>query len=72
MKTKSINFIKLLKKYKKGWVAISQDFNKVVFYGKTLQETRKKAKNYNHKVYYFPTGEIYSNFVGFFLDNVCI
>lgn len=59
MKHKRIDFIKLLKKYRKGWVAISQDFSKVVFYGKTLQEAMKKAANYGKKVYYFPTGEIY-------------
>lgn len=64
MKYKKIDFVKLLKKYKKGWVAISEDFDKVVFYGKTLKETMKKATHYKEKVYYFPTGEKYSNFVG--------
>lgn len=64
MKKKRINFVTLLKKYKKGWVAISKDFNKVLVYGKTLQETMKKASKYNQKVYYFPSGETYSHFVG--------
>ncbi len=61
---KAINFVKLLKQYKSGWVAISSDFKRVVFSGKTLPETRKKAKNHKQKVYYFPAGEKYSNFVG--------
>lgn len=61
---KTINFIKLLKNYRKGWVAISADFERVVFSGKTLSEARKKAKNYKEKVYYFPAGEEYSNFLG--------
>jgi len=64
MTHKGINFIKLLKGYRSGWVAISAKFNRVVFHGKTLNETMKKAKNYSNKVYYFPAGEIYSNFVG--------
>lgn len=66
MKYKKINFAKLLKDYKKGWVAISKDFGKVVFYGKTLKETMRKATNHKEKVYYFPTGENYSHFVGYF------
>ena len=62
---KQINFIKLLKNYKKkGWVAISRDFNSVVFYGKTLKDLMKKSNNYKEKVYYFPTGESYSHFTG--------
>lgn len=64
MKYKKINFVKLLKSYKKGWVAISQDFKRVVFYGKTLKETMKMANNYKEKIYYFPTGETYSHFIG--------
>lgn len=66
MKYKGINFVKLLKNYKSGWVAISSDFQKVVFNGKTLKATVHKAKNYKDKVYFFPAGETYSNFVGFF------
>lgn len=61
---KSINFQKLLKGYKTGWVAISADFKRVVLRGKTLTEARKKAKNRKEKLYYFPVGEKYSNFVG--------
>ncbi|MBI2616519.1 hypothetical protein HYW55_00090 [Candidatus Gottesmanbacteria bacterium] len=66
MKYKRINFIKLLKKYKSGWVAISSDFENVVFSGKTLKATMQKAKKYKEKLYYFPAGETYSNFVGLF------
>jgi hypothetical protein len=59
-----INFVKLLKNYKSGWVAISADFKKVVFAGKTLEETMKKAQQSKGKVYYFPAEKSYSNFVG--------
>ena len=65
MKQKGINFIKLLKPYKKGWVAISNDFKKVLIYGKTLNEVMQKSKELKQKVYYFPSGEGYSNFVGY-------
>lgn len=61
---RKINFAKLLKNYRKGWVAISADFKRVVFSGKTLASTRKKAKNHKSKLYYFPSGEKYSDFVG--------
>lgn len=64
MKRKGINFVNLLKKYKSGWVAISKDFTTVVFHGKTLKETMRKASKSDEKVYYFPAGEKYSNFVG--------
>ena len=44
MKQNKIDFIKLLKGYKNGWVAISHDFKRVVFHGKSLKDTMKKAK----------------------------
>ncbi|HSW97052.1 MAG TPA: hypothetical protein VLF89_04475 [Candidatus Saccharimonadales bacterium] len=61
---KGINFLKLLKGYSSGWVAISSDFNKVVLSGKTLKEVRNKAKDSNEKLYFFPAGESYNNFIG--------
>ncbi len=64
MKQKTINFVKLLKGFKNGWVAISPDFSKVLFHGKTLKEAREKAGKSKEKVYYFPAGENYSHFVG--------
>lgn len=64
MKQKRINFIKLLKGYKSGWVAISPDFKKVLFHGETLKEARVKAKNSKEKLLFFPAGEKYSNFIG--------
>lgn len=64
MKQNKIDFIKLLKGYKNGWIAISHDFKRVLFHGKNLKEAMKKAKNAKEKVYYFPAGESYSNFVG--------
>ena len=64
MRQNKINFVKLLKGYKNGWVAISPDFNKVLFHGKTLKEARQKAGKSKVNLYYFPAGENYSNFVG--------
>jgi NADPH-dependent ferric siderophore reductase len=60
----TINFVKLLKHYKSGWVAISSDFSKVVLSGKTLKEVREKAKQMKEKLYFFPAGESYGDFVG--------
>ena len=64
MKQIKIDFIKLLKGYKAGWVGISSDFKKVLVWGKTLDEASQKAKTITEKVYYFPAGESYSNFIG--------
>lgn len=64
MKQNTIDFVKLLKKYKKGWVAISHDFKRVIFHGNSLKQTMEKAKDAKEKLYYFPAGESYSNFVG--------
>lgn len=61
---KKINLAKLLKNYKSGWVAISDDFSKVVVSGKTLKDVRKKAANFKEKLYYFPAGESYGGFIG--------
>lgn len=64
MKRKGIDFVSLLKDYKNGWVAISEDFRRVVFHGRTLKETMKKASKSDQKVYYFPADERYSHFFG--------
>ncbi len=61
---KKIDFVTLLKNYTSGWVAISADFTRVVLSGKTLQEVIKKAKGIKKKLYYFPVGESYGDFVG--------
>lgn len=64
MKQKKIDFVHLLKGYKSGWVGISSDFKKVVVWGKTLTDATKKAQKIREKIYYFPSGQSYSNFVG--------
>lgn len=64
MRQNNINFAKLLKDYKSGWVAISSDFKSVVISGKSLKEVKEKAKDLKKKVYFFPAGQSYSNFVG--------
>ena len=64
MKQKKIDFVKLLKPYKEGWVGISDDFKRVISHGKTLKEITKKGKGHKQKVYYFPAGKNYSHFVG--------
>lgn len=61
---KRIDFVKLLKNYKSGWVGISSDFKSVILSGKTLKEAREKAKKIKEKVYFFPAEKSYSNFVG--------
>lgn len=61
---KKIDLAKLLKNYTSGWVAISSDFSRVVFAGKDVKDIRKKAKGYKDKLYFFPAGESYANFVG--------
>lgn len=60
----TINFAKLLKDYKSGWVGISSDFKSVVLSGKTLKEVTEKAKKMKEKIYYFPAGQSYSDFIG--------
>ena len=64
MKYSNINFVKLLKGYKSGWVGISSDHKKVVVWGKTLKQVREKSKKIQDRIYFFPSGETYSNFVG--------
>lgn len=65
MRQSKIDFVKLLKGYKVGWVGISSDFKKVIVWGKTLKDAMLKSRKVKEKVYYFPAGESYSNFVGF-------
>jgi hypothetical protein len=64
MKQNKINIKNLLKPYKKGWVAISEDFKKVLFFDTNLKSLMQKSKNTKKKVYFYPSGEKYSNFVG--------
>ena len=59
-----IDFAKLLKNHKTGWVGISSDFKSVISSGKTLQEVREKTKDRKEKIYFFPAGQTYSNFIG--------
>jgi len=64
MKQKRIDFVRLLKGYKSGWVGISADFTSVVLSGKSLKEVMRKSKKMKEKVYFFPAGQTYSDFVG--------
>lgn len=64
MKYNAINFVKLLKGYKTGWVGISSDFKSVIVSGKNLKDVKEKAEKTNKKLYFFPAGESYGNFVG--------
>jgi len=64
MKQSRINFTSLLKPYRKGWVAISEDFKKVLFYDKNLKNLQKKSKKSKQKLFFYPSGENYSDFVG--------
>lgn len=65
MKQKKIDFIKLLKGHRNGWVGISSDFNKVVASGKSLKEVMKKStQKTDEKVFFFSVEENYSGFIG--------
>lgn len=64
MKQKGINFVKLLKNYKSGWVGISTDHSKVLFWGKTLKSVMQKAQQAKEKVFFFPIEKSYDNFIG--------
>ena len=64
MKQKKIDFAKLLKDFKSGWVGISSDHKKVLVHGGTLREARLKAEKKKLDLYFFPAGEKYDNFVG--------
>lgn len=41
---KQISLIKLLKKYTSGWVALSQDYKRVVTSGESLEEVDKNLE----------------------------
>ncbi|OGG14906.1 hypothetical protein A2875_03015 [Candidatus Gottesmanbacteria bacterium RIFCSPHIGHO2_01_FULL_46_14] len=64
MKKKSINFVKLLRGHTSGWVAISSDFRSVVFAGRNLKTLKEKVQKQKEKVYFFPAGKTYGNFIG--------
>ncbi|OIP57969.1 MAG: hypothetical protein COX79_05620 [Candidatus Levybacteria bacterium CG_4_10_14_0_2_um_filter_36_16] len=64
MKQKKIDFVKLLKGFKSGWVGISTDHKKVLVHGETLKEAKLKAEEKKLDLFFFPAGERYDNFVG--------
>ena len=64
MKPTKIYFDKLLKNHTSGWVGISSDFKSVVSSGKTLKEVQEKTKEKKEKIYFFPAGQSYADFVG--------
>jgi len=63
MKFQGIDFVKLLKNYSSGWVAISSDFKKVVASGKTLKQAKKGVKKNKQSVYYFPAAKSYPQMI---------
>ncbi len=69
-KQKKIDFTRLLKGYKSGWIAVSSTFDSVVVWGKTLKEVMRKAKKTQKHVFYFPVEKCYSNFIGM-LNDYC-
>ena len=64
MTKKPMNFTKLLRGYKAGWVAISSDFRSVLFSGRNLKTLKKRSEKLGKKVYFFPAGKSYNNFIG--------
>ena len=64
MKKNTIDIIKLLKKYKKGWVALSKDYKKVVVHSETFDGivqalNKKKEKD----LFLLPVAKHYSGFI---------
>lgn len=49
MKLKPIDLTKSLRPYKSGWVALSKDYKKVVFTGKTFLSLMKKVEKGKQK-----------------------
>lgn len=47
---KAINLTKLLQKYKSGWVALSDDYSRVVASAEKFIDLQKKVKNKQHVV----------------------
>lgn len=41
----SINLTKLLQKYKSGWVAVSDDYSRVIAFAEKFIDLQKKVKN---------------------------
>lgn len=61
MKKNTIDTIKLLKKYKKGWVALSKDYKKVVVHSETfagIAEVVEKSKEKD--LFLLPVAKHYS------------
>ncbi len=71
MKQNKINFAKLLKGYRAGWVGISSDFKSVVLSGETLKEVMNKAKTIKEKIYFFPAGQSYSEIIIDSIQHIC-
>lgn len=69
MKHIEIDLVKLLRGYKSGWIGISSNFKSVLVDGKTLKEARKKANKIKQKIYFFPAGESYGNFIGEIIND---
>lgn len=54
MKQKKIDFVKLLKGFKSGWVGISTDHKKVLVHGETLKEAKLKAEEKKIRLIFLP------------------
>lgn len=57
-----IDLTKLLKKYKSGWVAVSDDYSRVIAHTEKLIDLQKRIKN-NPKVVVIQAFGNYYNFV---------
>ena len=64
MKRKVINTMKLLKKYKKGWVALSNDYKRVVVYSETFAGIAEAVEKKKEKdLFLLPVAKHYSGFI---------
>lgn len=57
-----IDLTKLLKKYKSGWVAVSNDYGRVIAHAEKFIELQKKVKN-NKNVVVIQAFNNYYNYV---------
>lgn len=66
MITENTDLTKLLKPYKKGWVALNQRQTQVLAHAATFTQITEKVKNKNpESVVLFPLGYTQTAFVGF-------
>lgn len=57
---KAVDLTKLLQKYKSGWVAVSDDYSRVVAFAEKFLDLQKKVKNKKNVVVIQAFGNYYN------------